>query len=526
MKWIARAFLVACLSGGLPALADTPKNTLVMAKAIDDIVSMDPAEVYELSNSEVVVNVYDRLMGLEMEDMTKLVPTGAESYTVSDDGKTFTFKLRAGLTFHSGSPVTAEDVLFSYQRVLTLGLTPAYILQSLGWTADNFKDMGKAVDDRTVQLTIGVDLAPSLVLNVLSTTVSSIVDKKEVLAHEVNGDLGHEWLKTNSAGSGAFKMLSWKANDSIVLQREKTFRRGEPTIERVIIRHVPEASSQRLLLEKGDIDIARNLTADQIQGIASNPDIKVEASPKATIYYLGMSQKIEPLQKVQVRQALKYLIDYQGMADTFLKNRFKVHQSVWPSGFFASLTDTPFKLDVAKAKALLTEAGYPNGFDLELDAPNVQPFVDIAQSIQSTFAQAGIRLKIISEDTKQALTKYRARQHQTIIMYWGPDFLDPSANVDSFANNPDNSDNSAGKPLVWRNSWDIPELSKETVAAAIERDGAKREKMYLDIQKKLQDEGPYAVMFQEMEQIARRANVNGFFSGPNADLVYFYNVTK
>jgi peptide/nickel transport system substrate-binding protein len=526
MKHMLLGLLLATSMLTAPAFADTPANTLVMAKAIDDIVTMDPAEIYELSNSEIAVNVYDRLMGLEIGDMKNLVPKMAESYSVSDDGKIFTFKLKPNLKFHSGNPVTAEDVAFSLQRVILLNLTPAYLFQALGWNAENVKEMVKAVDEHTVQFTVSEKYAPTYILNLMSTVTSSVVDKKEAMAHEKDGDLGHDWLKTNSAGSGAYKMRSWKANESVVLEANPDFRLGAPKIERVIVRHVPEGSTQRLLIEKGDIDIARNLTPDQIKGIEGNPDLVVEQFPKATVYYLGLSQKVEPLKNPKVQEALRWLIDYQGMADSFLKGQFIVHQAFWPSGFYASLEDNPYKLDPAKAKALLTDAGYPNGFDISLDTGNTQPFTGIAQSIQSTFAEGGVKVTINAAEVKQVLTKYRARQHDMIYMYWGPDYLDPNSNADSFANNPDNSDNSASKPLAWRNSWDIPEISAETKAALQEADVEKRKQMYLDLQTKLQKSGPFINMFQESEQTVLRKNVKGFFSGPNADLVFFYDVTK
>jgi peptide/nickel transport system substrate-binding protein len=526
MKRLLVGLCLAATMLSAPALADTPGNTLVVAKAIDDMVTMDPAEIYELSNSEVAVNVYDRLVGLEIGDMKTLVPKAAESWSVSEDGKVFTFKLKPGLKFHSGNPLTADDVAFSLQRVITLNLTPAYLFQALGWTPENVKDMVKAVDPATVQLTVNEKYAPTYILNLMSTVTSSIVDKKEALAHEANGDLGHEWLKTNSAGSGAYRMRSWKANDAVVLEANPDFRLGAPKIERVIIRHVPEGSTQRLLIEKGDIDIARNLTPDQIKGIEGNADLTIETFPKATVYYLGLNQKNEKLRNPKVQEALRWLIDYQGMSDSFLKGQMIVHQSFWPAGFFASLEDKPYKFDVTKAKALLAEAGYPDGFEIQLDTGNTQPWTGIAQSIQSTFAEGGVKVTINAAEIKQVLTKYRARQHDMIYMYWGPDYLDPNSNADSFANNPDNSDNSASKPLAWRNAWDIPEISAETKAALQESDTETRKQMYLDIQAKLQKSGPFINMFQESEQTVLRKNVKGFFSGPNADLVLYHQVTK
>ncbi|MFM9844223.1 MAG: ABC transporter substrate-binding protein [Dongiaceae bacterium] len=522
----AGAFALAANFAVTPAVAETPKDTFVQAKQIDDIITLDPAEVFEFTGGEMIAQIYDRIMIYEAEDTEKLVPGVAESYSVSDDGKTITLKIRPGQKFHSGNPLTAEDVAFSLQRVIKLDKTPAFILSQLGWNKDNVDSLVKATDELTVQLSIPEDFAPTLVLNCLSAGVGSVVDKKVVLEHEVNGDLGYEWMKSNSAGSGPFSLKSWKANETVVLEANPNDRHGAPGIKRVVIRHVPEAAAQRLMLEKGDIDMARNLTADQIQGIAGNTDLVVESYPKADIFYLGLSQKNEHLKNPKVRQALRWLVDYQGMADTFLKGKFKVHQSFWPSGFYASLLDTPFKLDVAKAKALLAEAGYPDGFEIELDASNSSPSSDMAQSIQATMAEAGVKVTIVPGEQKQVITKYRARNHQMVLLYWSPDYMDPHSNADSFARNPDNSDDAKSKPLAWRNSWDIPEITAETDAAVKERDADKRKEMYLGLQKKLQDDSPFIVMFQSTEQVAKRNNVSGYVSGPTFDIIYYRLVTK
>ena len=530
--WIIGAAAVALAAAAAPSVsvssaqAATPSDTLVIAKQIDDIITLDPAEGFEFSGGEVIANVYDRIFTFEAEDTETLVPGVAESYTVSDDGKTITLKIRPGQKFHSGNPLTAEDVAFSVQRVILLDKTPAFIFSQLGWTKDNVKDLVKATDEATATLTITEDFSPSFVLNTLSAGVGSVVDKKTVLANEKDGDLGYEWMKTHSAGSGPFVLKSWKANESVTLEANPNYRHGAPKVKRVVIRHVPEPSAQRLQLEKGDVDIARNLTADQIQGLAGNADIKVEPFPKADLYYLGLNQKHEALSKPQVRQAIRWLVDYQGMADTFLKGRFQVHQSFWPAGFYASLDDTPFKLDVDKAKKLLAEAGYPDGFSIKLDSSNSSPFTEIAQSVQETLGKAGIKVEIVPGEQKQVITKYRARNHDIVLLYWSPDYMDPHSNADSFARNPDNSDDAKSKPLAWRNAWDIPEITKETDAAARERDAEKRKQMYLDLQKKLQDDGPFVIMFQSTEQVARRGGVSGFVSGPTYDTVYYRLVSK
>ncbi|HEY7765705.1 MAG TPA: ABC transporter substrate-binding protein, partial [Aestuariivirgaceae bacterium] len=241
---IAGAMGLGVLAG--PATAETPKDTLVIAKQIDDIITLDPAEVFEFSGGEVIANVYDRIMTYEAEDTQTLVPGVAESHTASEDGKTITLKIRSGQKFHSGNPLTAEDVAFSIQRVIILNKTPAFIFSQLGWTAENVKDLVKAKDELTVDLTITEDFAPTFVLNCLSAGVGSVVDRKLVLEHETNGDLGYAWLKTNSAGSGPFVLKSWKPNETVMLEANPDYRHGAPAMKRVVIRHVPELAAQRL----------------------------------------------------------------------------------------------------------------------------------------------------------------------------------------------------------------------------------------------------------------------------------------
>ena len=286
IKVILLSFATALMAVG-GAQAATPKNTFVMAKDIADIITMDPAEVFELTTGEIIANIYDRVMMFEPEDLQNLVGGVAESWKISDDGKTITFKIRPGLKFHSGNPVRPEDVAWSLQRVVKLNKTPAFIVTQFGWTPENVDSLVKAIDKDHVQITITEEFSPGLVLNAMSAGVASVVDKKLVMSHEKDGDLGYEWLKSNSAGSGAFSLKTWKANEIVTLDANKDYRHGAPGMQRVILRHVAEPSSQRLLLEKGDIDMARNLTPDQIKGIEGNSDIAIDGYPKGTIVYMA-----------------------------------------------------------------------------------------------------------------------------------------------------------------------------------------------------------------------------------------------
>ncbi len=506
---------VALLFSAMGAEADTPKDTLVMAYVMDDVITLDPAEIYEFAASEYMANTYDRLVVIDPADPSKLKLQLAESWTVSDDGKVFTFKIRPGVTFHSGNALTAEDVEFSMERFVKLDLNPAFIMTQFGLTKENVGDKVRAVDASTLEVELDAAYAPTFFLNCLSYT-SVVGDKKLVLEHEANGDLGHEWLKTNAAGSGPFVFRSWKANESMVLDANPDYWDGAPTIKRVLIRNVTESATQQLLLQKGDIDIARNLTGDQLKAVEKDPNIKFQSYPKATVWYMGLNVKNQFLGNKDARQAMKYLVDYKGLQDTMFKGTGIIHQTFLPDGQLGADNSTPFTLDVAKAKELLAKAGLPNGFSVTMDVSNRSETRELSASLQNTMAQAGINLIIKVNDNRTTLTKYRASEHDIYLGQWGSDYQDPHSNADGFLNS----------PLAGRNQWKSPEREAAVMAARDEKDGAKRAQMYMDLQKMQVDEGPYVILFQQVETIAVRKNVDGFIVGPTFDLDLYKNVVK
>ena len=510
----------------MAAQAETPKNALVMAFAIDDLITLDPAGMFEFSGLEYAGNTYDRLIGFDNDDVSKIYGVVAESWEVSEDGLTFTFKIRDGIKFASGNELTAEDAAFSLQRVVLLDQSPAFILGQFGFTADNVKDRIRATDENTLVMEVDQPYAPSFVLYCLTAGVGAVVDKEVVLEHEKDGDLGAEWMKTNYAGSGPFALNKWTPGQSLSLTANEEYWDGAPAMKRVIIRNVKEAASQQLLLEKGDIDIARNLEADQLASVKNDENIKLLSKGKGALWYLGLSQKNEFLSKPEVREALKYLVDYEGITQTIMAGRAQTHQAFLPEGFLGAYNENPYSLDIEKAKSLLADAGLADGFKVTMDTRNTTAVMSMAQSIQATWAQAGINLEIIPGDNKQTLTKYRARQHDIYIGRWGPDYQDPHTNASTFAWNPDNSDDASAKPLAWRNSWNPGDMTTEVDKAILERDGEKRAAMYVDLQKKVLENGPFVIMFQETEIAAMRDNVNNLVLGPSFDNNYYRFITK
>ncbi len=522
----ATALSALLLAPATPGFAETPADTLIQAWQIDDVISLDPAEVFEFTASEILGNSYQPLVGYDVEDVSDIFGVIAESWEVSEDGTTFTFTIRPDLQFASGNPITAEDAVFSLTRAVKLDKSPAFILTQFGLSADNVDEMVRQTGDMTFELQMDQAYAPTLLLYCLTATVGFIVDKELVMEHEADGDFGYEWLKTNYAGSGAFTIRDWRANEVVVLERNENFSGEAAPMARAIYRHIPEGSTQRLLLEQGDIDIARNLGAEEITALADNPDIKIENGIKGSIYYMGLSQKNENLAKPEVREAMKWLVDYQAIADTIMAGKVQVHQAFLPDGFLGALNDTPYSLDVEKAKELLAEAGLPDGFSVTMDTRNTPEITAMAEAIQTTMSQAGIEMELIPGDGQQTLTKYRARNHDIYIGRWGPDYQDPHTNADTFARNPDNSDDAESKPLAWRNAWDIPEMTADADAAVLEKEADARAEMYLALQEEHQQVSPFVIMFQEIEVLGIRDDVNGFIIGPSFNDNSFKQVTK
>ena len=506
--------------------AVVPDDVLVMAKRIDDIISLDPAEVFEFTGAEVIANIYDRLVTFDVNDVSRLEGGAAQSWKISSDGKTYRFVMRPNMRFASGNPVTAIDAAWSLQRVIWLGLSPSFILAQFGLTAENVEKRVRAEDAMTLVIETDRAYAPSFLLYCLTAGVGSVLDRELVLAHEKDGDLGHEWLKQASAGSGPFSLIRWRANEYVILEGDPGYWRGGPAMRRVVLQHIAEPATQRLMLEKGDIDVARDLSPDQVGGLAGLSNMRILHAPKGTLMYLGLNQKNPILAHPKVRKAFKYLVDYRGIGDHILRGRARVHQAIIPKGLFGALTETPYYFDLERARELLGEAGYGDGFSITMDASHGSLLTEVAQALQSDFAAAGIEAEIIPGDEKQVLTKYRARNHDIFIGEWGVDYQDPHSNADAYASNPDNSDAARFHTLAWRNAWAIPRLSELTASAILVSDQDERAALYEEIQRQVLVVSPFVVMFQSVDLIVERSYVSGLVWGPSFDSNFYRGAIK
>lgn len=206
------ALACVCTSFFSAAQAETPADTLVMARNIDAISTFDPAQIGEVVTNEIIINTCDSLVKTDPNDEAGVIPSVAKSWSVSDDKMRITFDLVDDAVFPSGNPVTAEDVAWSMSRVLELGFGNAATLTEYGFTAETAAASFVAVDDHTFEMNLSKPYPATLILQAIAANrVANVLDKDLVLAEEVDGDLGNKYLTTNTACVGAYNLRQWNA---------------------------------------------------------------------------------------------------------------------------------------------------------------------------------------------------------------------------------------------------------------------------------------------------------------------------
>ena len=351
---------------------------------------------------EVSWNCYDRLISHEMKtvngtpyyDKDKFKPELAEDMNVGD--MSVTFKLRKGATFQDGTEITAKDVKWSLDRSVSVGGFPTF---QMGAGSLSKPEQFVVVDDRTVR----VDFLKKdrLTIPDLAVVVPCVMNSELIKKHATEKDpWGLEYTKLNTAGGGAYRVTSWTAGSEVVLERNDKWINGPmPKIRRIIWRMVPSAGNRRALLERGDADISYELPNKDFVELKSAGKLNIVSTPFSNgVQYLGMNVTKPPFDNVKVRQAVAYAVPYQKIIDAVLFGLGKPlfgaaagakTEAIWPQSH-------QYNTDIAKAKALLVEAGYPNGFEttLSFDLGFATINEPLCVLIQESLGQIGIKATI------------------------------------------------------------------------------------------------------------------------------------
>ena len=525
MSTMVRAAIAATLliAGATAAQAATPRDALVMAWNLDALITFDPAQIAEVNGNDIIRNVCDPLVDYDLADVSKIVPNNAASWAVSDDGLTITLKLRPDLKFPSGKTATAYDAEWSMHRVVQLGFGNSANFTQWGFSKDNIAETIKATDDLTLVVKLQKPYPVGLLLSAMFASGSTgILDREEGTKNakvtDGKSDYGNAFFKTAPICVGPYRVTRWNTNEVVILERNDNYWGDKAHLKRIIIRHVPESGAQRLLLEKGDIDVARLLNTDDLKNLAQNPAITVVTTVMHGFGYLAFNASDPILGKPEVREAFRYLVDYEGLGSTILQYQGAPRASLVPEGAFGALDakeGQPFKLDLEKARALITAAGYPNGFTKKfiVSANNIAPVV--AQHVQANAAKIGIKLELEQMADANLFTRARSRDFEVLQIGWGAGYPDADSMISRHAVNPDNrAEAKLAQYPSWRSSWQDTKINDMAEEARMERDPAKRIVMYHEIQRFMMKNGPMAYMYQTVRPIAMRKEVKGFAITP------------
>lgn len=498
-----------------PEPTPTPKpQILVVAQSAPSISTFDPGRVFETDAWIVVHNCYSTLVTYEHGDVSKVKPDLATSWTISPDAKELTFDLRSNVKFASGNPVTADDVVWSLNRVKNIKGNPAWMLGPI--------EKVEAIGDRKVKITLSEP--DTAYIAAFSGVNFSILDSELVKEHGGSAtpdadqtDTAAGWLTFNSAGSGPFILTEYEPDVGVTLERNPNYYKGPAKLDSIAWRVVQDSVSQRLQLERGDVDVAADLTPEDVISLVDKPGVKIVSKLGIMTYFLAMTMDpalSEPLSNPKVQKAIRYAIDYEGVLK--LVPGGAVHPpTIMPMGMLGSAPKhLAFKRDLTKAKQLLAEAGYPDGFKCTLTYNTgraYQGMTDeiLVQKIQNDLAEAGIQVELEPLEMKVELSKERAGELAFIPKSWGPDWPDVGNVLVCFQ-----PGGMFAKRMRWFEEDDTFGIREIVAKALTEPDPDKKAELYIEAQKLLMENGPYVSLFTGELRIGIRDRVKGFDVDP------------
>ena len=441
----------------------------------------------EIDGMMVNFATYDTLVRAENG---VILPWVAASWEAQEGGKVYVFKLRTDVKFNTGDTLTADDVAFSFTRFKNVKGNPSFQLDPVEST--------EAVDPTTVKITLkSVDAS---FLARVAVPTCAITEAKVVKEHGGTDaadadktDTAQAWLDSNSAGSGPYTLTEYVNKQQAVLTANKTYWGADkPKFDKIVLKQIDDVNTQKLLLQKGEVDFAINLTAEQAKELKNDAAVKLVFAPTLDIFHIVQNRSIEgPASKPEVWQAVRYALDYEGLR-TLCGAGTKSPYSVIPEGMLGAMPVDTAKQDLAKAKDIMAKAGLADGFTVDLEFPALSidgvDFALIAQKMQEDLGKIGIKLTLKPEEIGLFLDRMRSSKMPTAISMWGPDYNDPQSQMAFLPGGPPAKN--YGGWLAGAN----PALEALGVQSAQELDTTKRVELLKQIQEKLVDEGPYVVL--------------------------------
>jgi peptide/nickel transport system substrate-binding protein len=505
---IATFSLLLVLSMALAGCSSSSSSDdiLVYGRGADSK-SLDAASVTDGESIKVTKNIYDTLVDYG-DDNTDIQEALATSWEVSDDALTYTFTLREGVKFHDGTDFNADAVVFNFKRWMS-GDGEYYYYSSMfgGFEGDAghvIKEV-KALDTYQVQFTLTRPQAPFL--KNLAMPVFGIASPAAIEEH---GDKFGE----NPVGTGPFKFVEWKRNETITLEKNEDYwMEGYPKLDKVIFQSIPDNQSRLNALLTGAIDLMDGVSPSDVAKIDGEADYQVFTRPSMNVGYLGLNVEKGPLKNKLVRQALNHAVDKQAIIDAFYEGQAEPAKNPLPpiiSGYNDDID--PYPYDLEKAKKLLKQAGYGDGFTMELWAmPVPRPYMPdgkkVAEAIQASFAKIGVNARIKSYDWATYLDLARKGEADSFLLGWTGD----NGDADNFLYVLLDKDTIDSNNYARYSSDKVHDL---LIKAQSTPDEAERTKLYKEAQEIIHEDAPWIPLVHSKPALGAHSKVQGFTPHP------------
>ncbi|PLR76020.1 ABC transporter substrate-binding protein [Bacillus sp. V3-13] len=479
---------------------DSANDTLIFGRG-GDSVSLDPAIVTDGESFKVTKNIFETLIEFGEQD-TEIHPGLAEEWSNTEDGLKYTLKLRKGVKFHDGTDFNAEAVVFNFERWKAGNKEKFYYYNS------QFGDIIQsvtAVDEHTVEFTLNRPLAPfykNLAMSPFAIASPAAIEK--------HGDKFGE----NPVGTGPFVFKEWKRNDRItIVKNENYWQEGLPKLNQVIFRAIPENSARLNALSSGEVDLIDGVNFSDLGQIEANSDLQVFNRPSLNVAYVGLTNTRGPLKEKLVRQALNHAVDKKALVDAFFAGAAEPAINPMPpvvAGYNEEVEDYPY--DPEKAKELLKEAGYENGFEMELWAmPVPRPYMPdgqkVAEALQANFEAIGVKANIKTYEWATYLEKTRLGEADSFLLGWTGD----NGDADNFLYVLLDKDNIGSNNYTYYDNQEVHDLLIKAQSTA---DQKEREELYKQAQVIIKEDAPWIPLVHSKPALAGRADITGFKPHP------------
>ena len=497
-----RRTLIGCAAAALLALPGAAMAKTLVIGIQENLTGLDPSNANETSAQSASRLFYQGLYGFD-QDM-KLVPLLAESYTVSDDAKQYTFKLRQGVKFQDGTDFNAQAVKVSLERLAN----PENKLkrQSLLSMLDHVE----VVDDHTVKVLLKEPFGA--LVNTLAHPGTMIISPAAL--EKYGKDIGR-----NPVGTGPFSFKSWSA-DTLEAVRNDSYWKGAPKVDGVTIRSVPENGSRMAMLQAGEAQFITPVPPEMVKVVKANANLSVVERPSIVNWYVALNTRKKPFDDVRVRQALNYAVDRTAFCKVVLSGFCEPADSPMPPllKFYAKQGVWPY--DPAKAKSLLAEAGYADGFEAVLWSGNSTTSIRATQFLQQQLSQIGVKAQVTPLESgvlSQKIWSVQTPDEATVQMYYGG-WSSSTGDADW-----------ALRPLLWGKGfppklfnvayYSNPEVDSALEAAVATADEAKRAEAYAKVQAQVWQDAPWIDLAVEHVLSAQAKDLSGVFVLPDRGFV-------